>query len=443
MRPNFLKLFHSGIASGALTMLASCATSAPATAPQPIRAPLAQLRWSLDSLVSDRRFRNAQLAVLIVNPASGDTLYSRNAGKSYMPASNQKILTSAVALTHLGAAYRFNTVLATRGAQRDSVLDGDLIVIGNGDPTLSDRVHASAMNAMLAIADSLRARGMRRVTGSLRPGGNAFPGSIYGNGWEYDDLTGSSGAPTDELLYNEGMVRTVIHRDRGDTIELEATRNPANAYLAALDTALRARGITVALGVSDSIAEVTAPLDTIYSFESPQLSEILKYFMKPSQNQIGEVLIKALGKEKKNAGLADSGAVVIRDQLGTWGVDTSSFVVYDGSGLSRHNLVTAEGLVKILVAMQRDTAFYESMPIAGVDGTIRNRMRNTPAAGNLRAKTGTVEFVRSLSGYVTTAGSQRLVFSLLSNHFTVPVSEVTRLQDAIGVLLATYRGQTR
>lgn len=443
MQPAFLRLFHLGIASGAITMLASCAPSAPAGAPQPVRAPLAQLRWSLDSLVGGYKFRNAQLAVLVVNPTSGDTLYSRNAGKSYMPASNQKIITSAVALTRLGPAYRFRTVLATRGALRDSVLDGDLIVIGNGDPTLSDRVHGSAMISMIAIADSLRARGARRVTGSLRPGGNAFPGSIYGYGWEHDDLTGSSGAPTDELLYNEGMVRTVVHRERGDTVDLVATMNPANSYLAALDTALRARGITVGLGVSDSIAEITTPLDTIYSFESPPLREILKHFMKPSQNQIGEVLIKALGKEEKGAGLADSGAVVIRDQLGLWGVDTSSFVVYDGSGLSRHNLVTAEGLVKILVAMQRDSAFYESMPIAGVDGTVRNRMRNTPAAGNLRAKTGTLEFVRSLSGYVTTADKQRLAFSLLSNHFTEPVSEVTRLQDAIGVVLAMYRGPTR
>ena len=236
-------------------------------------------------------------------------------------------------------------------------------------------------------------------------------------------------------------MRTIVRTARGDTVDLVATRNPTNAYLSALDTALRARGITSGMGVSDSIAPIVPPLDTIFTFQSVPLAEILKHFMKPSQNQMGEVLVKTLGRLRKGVGIADSGVVVVRDQLGSWGVDTSAFVVYDGSGMSRHNLVTAEGIVKILVAMQNDTTFYASMPIAGVDGTIRNRMRNTAAAGNLRAKTGSLEFVRSLSGYVTTAENQRLVFSILSNHFTVPVAETTRMQDAIGVLLATYRSR--
>ncbi len=129
-------------------------------------------------------------------------------------------------------------------------------------------------------------------------------------------------------------------------------------------------------------------------------------------------------------------------QLREWGVDSSGVVVYDGSGLSRHDLVSPETMVKILLAMQRDTAFqvfYDGLPIAGVDGTIRTRMVGTPAANNLRAKTGTIEFVRSLSGYVTNADNDRLVFSFLSNHFTVPVSQITRVQDAVGVMLARYR----
>ena len=106
-------------------------------------------------------------------------------------------------------------------------------------------------------------------------------------------------------------------------------------------------------------------------------------------------------------------------------------MVYDGSGLSRHDLVTPETMVKVLVAIQRDTAFqafYDALPIAGVDGTISNRMRGTPAQNNMHAKTGTIEFVRSLSGYVTTADNERLVFSFLSNHLTTPVSEISRVR---------------
>lgn len=412
--------------------------------PSPERAPIQALRHSIDSLVNDPVFANSHIGLLIVNPATGDTLYSRNAGKLFMPASNQKVLTSAVALTHLGPDFRYTTVIASRGARQDTVLKGDLIVIGNGDPTISDRVHGSAAAAMDAIADSIRARGITRVTGALRQGGDAFPDSIYGYGWEWDDLRGSSGAPVDELLYNEGMVQRSTTIDGRDTTVAVATRTPGYAYLSALYLAMSRKGIVVDGLVDLAIDSLAAPYDTVYMFQSPPLREILKHFMKPSQNQIGEVLLKTLGRERTGAGTADSGAAVMTRQLRDWGVDSTGVVVYDGSGMSRHNLVSPETLIKTLVAMMRDSAtfeaFYESFPIAGVDGTIRSRMAGTPAANNLRGKTGTLEFVRSLSGYVLTAGDQLLVYSMLSNHFTVPVSRVTRLQDAIGVLLAGYRG---
>ena len=406
----------------------------------PARSPIEALRFSIDSLVNDPMFANAQIGLLIVNPRTGDTLYSRNAGKLFMPASNQKILTGAVALHQLGPNYRFRTVIGKRGEIRDGVLNGDLIVIGRGDPTISDRMRGNAFIAMQGIADSIAARGIRRITGTLRPGGNAFPDSIYGYGWEYDDLT-SSGTPTDELLFNEGQVRFVRSTPRGDTIEYVGTRNPTLAYLAALDTALRARGVATTR-ITDSIASITEPLDTVYVFDSPPLSQILPPFLKPSQNQIGEILLKTLGLERTGVGISDSGAVVVTKQLKEWGVDSSGVFVYDGSGLSRHDLVSPETIVKILLAMQRDTAFqvfYDALPIAGVDGTIRTRMVGTPAANNLRAKTGTIEFVRSLSGYVNDADNNRLVFSFLSNHFIVPVSQISRVQDAVGALLAKYR----
>lgn len=434
---------HARVAGMAVLagLIVACAPPVGTSRPAPVRSPIETLRFAIDSLVNDPMFASAQIGMLIVNPRTGDTLYSRNAGKLFMPASNQKILTAAVALHQLGPDYRFRTVMGKRGVLRDGVLEGDLVVIGKGDPTLSDRMRGSAMTAMEAIADSIAARGVRRISGTLRPGGNAFPDSIYGYGWEYDDLT-SSGTPIDELLFNEGQVRTVRKTARGDTVEFVGTRNPTLAYLAALDTALRARGITTG-GISDSIVSLSERIDTLYAFNSPPLRDILGPFLKPSQNQIGEILLKTLGLERTGAGVADSGAAVITRQLREWGVDSSGVFVYDGSGLSRHDLVTPETIVRILVAMQRDTAFqvfYDALPIAGIDGTIRTRMRGTPAAGNLRAKTGTIEFVRSLSGYVTSADNDRLVFSFLSNHFVVPVSQITRMQDAVGVLLATYKG---
>jgi D-alanyl-D-alanine carboxypeptidase/D-alanyl-D-alanine-endopeptidase (penicillin-binding protein 4) len=407
-----------------------------------VLSPLDALRHSIDSLVEDPKFSNAHLGLLIVNPETGDTLYSRNAGKLFMPASNQKILTSAVALAQLGPDYRYRTVIAKRGPLKDSVLTGDLIVIGRGDPTMSDRVHGSAAAAMAAIADSIKARGITRVTGVLKQGGNAFPDSIYGYGWEWDDISGESGAPIDELLYNEGMVQRAAKISGRDTVISVATRTPGYVYLSALYGALSQRGVRIE-GLVDLTADsLTVPYDTVYVIESPPLREILKFFMKPSQNQIGEALLKTIGLEKTGIGSADAGAEVISTQLRDWGVDSTEVVVYDGSGLSRHDLVTPRTFVKVLSAMRKDTAFtvyYDAFPIAGVDGTIRSRMKGTPAENNLRGKTGTIEFVRSLSGYVDTADGQKLVFSFLSNHFTTPVSEITRVQDAVGALLASFR----
>jgi D-alanyl-D-alanine carboxypeptidase/D-alanyl-D-alanine-endopeptidase (penicillin-binding protein 4) len=410
-------------------------------APVPDRGSLATLRHSIDSLVDDPRFANAQIGLLVVNPKTGDTLYSRNAGKLFMPASNQKILTGAVALTQLGPDYRYRTVIGTHGTMQDTTLNGDLIVIGRGDPTLSDRVYGSALKQLGVIADSIQARGVLHVTGALRQGGNAFPDSIYGYGWEWDDLSGESGAPVDELEFNEGMVQRAAKINGRDTVISVATRTPGYVYLSYLYSALSQRGVKIDKLVDLSIDTLSAPVDTVYAFDSPPLSEILKYFLKPSQNQIGEALLKTIGLESTGVGTADNGAEIVAEQLKKWGVDSTGFVIYDGSGLSRHDLVSPETIVKVLAAVREDTVFYNALPIAGIDGTIRSRMKGTPAENNLHGKTGSIEFVRSLSGYVDDADGDRLVFSFLSNHFTTPPSDITKVQDAVGALLAAYKSK--
>jgi D-alanyl-D-alanine carboxypeptidase/D-alanyl-D-alanine-endopeptidase (penicillin-binding protein 4) len=418
-------------------------TSAPNVGVAPARTPLQQLRWSIDSLVNQPKFARASLGFLVVDPKTGDTLYSHNAGKLFIPASNQKLLTSSTALAQLGADYRFRTTFVTRGKITNGVLDGDLIVIGRGDPTISDRVKGNAMLFLQGVADSLVTRGIRRISGTLRAGGDAFADSIYGYGWEVDDIHGESAAPVDELEFNEGMILQQVKIAGRDTVIPVATDSPTNAYLGALLTALKARGVTVDKPITPGIDSLTAPLDTLYTFYSLPLRDILKPFLKPSQNQIGEALIRTLGLEKTGVGIADSGAAVIKRQLLSWGIDSTSTVIYDGSGMSRHNLVTPEALVKILIGMQKDPAFevfYDALPIIGVDGTTRTRMLGSAAVNNFRAKTGTLEFVRSLSGYATTAGGEKLVFSMMENHYPGSVSDINKLQDAVGILISNYRG---
>lgn len=417
-------------------------------------SPRAELRHLIDSLTTQPQFRSAQWGVLIVNPRTGDTLYSRNSGKLFMPASNMKIITSAAALTLLGPEYTYKTTFLISGEVRDSVLDGDLLVMGRGDPTVSDRMQGLVMGDRLrglattvmdALADSIRAHGIRQIGGSIARVGNAFPDSTYGYGWEWDDLGEYYGAGVDELIFNEGMAPTTL-RPLPDTVRDSLysgpAKSPAKAYLDALNDALARKHIAVDAGVRDSIQPTPIKIDTLFVFTSAPLRDILPALMKPSQNQIAEILLRTIGLERAGIGTADTARRIVGQQLLAWGVQPDGFVIRDGSGLSDQDLLTPETIVRVLDRIQRDTAFatyYNAMPIAGVDGTIEKRMKGTPAEGNVRAKTGTLAKARNLSGYVTTADGERLIFSVMANNTTTAGSMVTGVADQIGAALAAYR----
>ncbi len=431
------------VAALAAAFLGGCGAATHRTVLAPSGAHVA-LQPFADSLIGDPMFRSANWGVLVVDPLNGDTLYSRNAGKLFMPASNEKILTGATALTQLGPDFRFVTRFASNGPQRDSTLDGDLIVIGRGDPTFSDSMRAGDYrNAFRDMADSLARRGIRRIHGSLRRAGDAFPDSTYGFGWQVDDLRTPSGAVIDELFLNEGLLPGKRVRANGDTVSAPTIiREPASAFLDALSAALAERHIALDGSVDAKTILADSALIPLFQLRSAPLSAILTRMAKPSQNQIAEILFKTLALEKTGVGTADSGRRVVERQLVAWGALPDGFAVRDGSGMSRHDYVTPETIVRVLDAMRQSHDFpvwYDALPIAGVDGTISARMKGTPAEKNVHAKTGTVDKARSLSGYVTTADGRILLFSFLCNNFSVPNREVERVQDAILVLLASSR----
>src|SRR5688500_5893751 len=175
------------------------------TSPAPRSDERRELRHVIDSLLSAPDVRHARWGVLIVDPDRGDTLYSRDAGKLFVPASNQKILTSAVALDALGPEHRFRTLLMG-GPVRGGVLDGDLHVIGRGDPSVSDHMAGDAMLPLLGAAEALARRGITRVRGTVSAArGDAFPDQTAGFGWQLEDFESAYGAVVDELLLNEGF----------------------------------------------------------------------------------------------------------------------------------------------------------------------------------------------------------------------------------------------
>ncbi|HET7620320.1 MAG TPA: D-alanyl-D-alanine carboxypeptidase/D-alanyl-D-alanine-endopeptidase [Gemmatimonadaceae bacterium] len=502
------------------------AQPAPATAQQPTQSPLtgappanalSALQHDIDSMVAQPEFRNAHWGILVVDPDRGDTLYSHNAGKLFMPASNMKIITGSVALAQLGPDYRFNTAFVAAGPACGGVLHGDLLVDGRGDPSVSDAMREDAMIPMREMADSLAAHGIRTIRGRVISGFDAFPGSELGYGWSWDDLGDTYSAGVDELFFNEGYGRVVVRGGRRATSPVRITALPSAhyphlrvdartgwapdtlvlarggggpirssryrrassdltvlpdslgrgmvltgwiapgavdtidvvfpdqnaAYLAALRGAIADRKIIVQnrtkkLGKCTGTAGIQA-LDTIFVYQSAPLRDILHAMEKPSQNQIAEILLRTLGLERAGVGRPDSGASVVERQLLAWGAEPDGFVIRDGSGLSRYDYLSPETIVRTLAAIRKDTAFsvfYDALPIAGIDGTIENRMRGTAAEGNVHAKTGSIANARSLSGYVTTADGRELIFSMLSNNWTVPARDVLRVQDAIAALLA-------
>ena len=238
---------------GLIGVLASTSGCYQRAARTPVTAILSRtaLGKVVDSVATDPKFRTAHWGMLIVDALSGDTLYSRNAGKLFMPASNQKLLTGSTALAQLGPDFRFTTRFATRGTVRDGVLDGDLIVVGRGDPSFSDAMRGDYRNAFREMADSLSLRGIRQISGALRRGGNAFPDSSFGYGWEIDDLTESYGAVVDELFVNEGFLPVRSKNAKGDSVTIEVPiREPASEFLDALRSALAEKQIGV-VGASD------------------------------------------------------------------------------------------------------------------------------------------------------------------------------------------------
>ncbi len=277
-----------------------------------------------------------------------------------------------------------------------------------------------------------------------------------------DRTTTSERSTTRDLSVHRALGQNTIEisgrlpiDDRGYTASLAVSR-PAMLFATMLRAALERRGV-VFTGQTRTVdaqgrAEKPLPVSSLVELaarKSPPLSVIAAQVMKPSQNLYAELLLRTLGKlsnspDPKLSSEA-AGQRVVQNFLTQAGIDPSGLVMNDGSGLSRSNLVTAETTLQLLVYMNRHrfgSEFRLALPVAGVDGTLRNRMKGTPAQGNLRAKTGTLGTATSLSGYVFSAAGERLAFSLMINNPPRDANPRTDFTDIIAVLLASFNGRS-
>lgn len=495
----------------------AAAAPSPAAGPAPVAGPsgtasptVARLRADLTEIVG-RSNTGASLGVMAVSLDRGDTLFALNPDVPLAPASNMKVYSTAAALYYLGPDFRYSTYVLGTGDLVDGVLEGDLILYGTGDPSMSGRMLGSSILPLQALADTLLARGVREVRGDLVGDGSYFDTEWLGRGWNPDNLGAWYSAPMGALNFGENLagfvVRpgavgapgvistqpathglTVINRTvttaggasairfeyepeglvvsgriaRGNRgIERTApVVDPTNYTAAVFRSVVERRGIRVHGGVrtihSPDDSPVTFANRALRNGEagphprvlaihlSPTLAELISVTNHVSHNLFAEALLKTVGRVALGEGTFDAGARAVGYFLECEaGLDTAAIAVVDGSGLSPLNRVTARNMIHLLDVMTRNEhweTFYASLPEAGRPRPRGlNRMLGSPAVGNLRAKTGTINTVSSLSGYVRSADGEMIAFSILANGLPRSTWAAKRIEDEIGVQLARFQ----
>jgi D-alanyl-D-alanine carboxypeptidase/D-alanyl-D-alanine-endopeptidase (penicillin-binding protein 4) len=461
---------------------------------------LADFWLQMDDIFNDPNFSNANWGVLIQSLETGEYFYKRNENKLFMPASNLKLFTSSAGLVLLGEDYKFTTNIYKRGRMDGSTLIGDLVVQGRGDPTLSGRFYKNdVLKVFSNWADSLLLLGIDEITGNIIGDDNEFDDTGLGEGWHWDYESDWYAAQSSALSFNDNCIDIVVttdaltgqskvdinpntkyavivnkvdvvrkdsvtsinvYRERGtnvisvfgtiryaDSLKTYVTvNNPTQFTMVILKEVLESKGITIG-GFSLDIDDVSPPiesyeLDKLFTHYSLNLREIIKVINKNSQNFFAEQLLKTVGLEIEHFGSVEKGVNACNSVFQEMGINPENMKMVDGSGLSRLNIVTPKQIVSLLNYMYQHKyylPFYNSLPIAGVDGSLANRMKGTRAENNVRAKTGYIGFVRSLSGYVNTGDNEPVAFSMIVNNFTVPLKLAENIQDLVCNRLANLR----
>ncbi|MGH3058583.1 MAG: D-alanyl-D-alanine carboxypeptidase/D-alanyl-D-alanine endopeptidase [Gaiellaceae bacterium] len=372
------------------------------------------LAQRLDRALTVSGVSRAKTGAFALDLANGRVVFGSNSTRAFEPASNQKLAVAVAALDRLGSGYRISTEVLGSGTLSGTTWRGRIFLKGYGDPTLT-----RADLRTLAIA--VRNQGIRRVVGSVAGDESYFDTRRIAAGWRPAWYKIES-PPLSALVVNRAKVS-------GRTVD-----NPALSAARLFRLALRANGVAV----RGSALVRTAPGSAAYltRVRSVTTTTILRKMNKMSDNFTAEVLVKHLGAKFRGAGTTAAGCLVVRRVLEGRGVPMSGVRLADGSGLSLHDRFTARALGRLLASAWRDPAvrgpLVASLPIAGVDGTLRDRMRSGPARRRVRAKTGTTFGASSLSGYV----GSRYAFSILQNGSRLPWDNARRAQDRFAQALA-------
>ena len=471
-------------------------TAAPAAATPALRFAARAVR-----LVQTAPVDKGEWGLLVVDAVSGETLYENNADKYFVPASNMKLLTTALALDKLGPDYRFRTTVETNGKlSSGGKLDGNLILVGRGDPNLSNRKHpydtkeefdGPPEKVLAELADAVVAHGVKRITGDIVGDDSYFPRERYPDGWEIDDMVWEYGAAISALVIQDNSATLVLTpgQKAGDLVtaevqpsteefvvqndvhtsgakdkpDLRLTREPGSNTVAVSGTLPANSGPRkLVLAIQEPAQHAAALLARLLADRgvkcrgkirtqhdpdpaegsrtvlaehlSIRLGDSIKLVNKISQNLHTEVLLRAAARQDGRWKEPEDLLEFPKAFYAKAGIVLDDVIQSDGSGLSRHDLVTPRAFVALLAYAQKQPwfpDFYASLPVAGTDGTLNERMKEASLAGHIHAKTGSVSHVRTLSGYADTAGGRHLIFSFLSNNQFGKAHEVHDAMDGL------------
>lgn len=480
---------------------------------------LESLQQDLADIFEDPNFSNAHWGITVQSMETGQYIFRRNDTKSFLPASNHKLFTTAMALSLLGADFTYTTQLVTDGKISDRTLRGDLIIRGAGDPTLGSPSLSSDPTIMAtfeAWADSLERLGITKIIGNIIGDDTYFTDQRYPYGWAIEDIPYYFAMQTSGLSFAENRVTVRAWAASNISASPKFSLDPATEYVDVINDALTKqdsitinikRGVDSVIAIGSTTLEITREQGlnrvhitgeiprsgdtirehisvenpTLYAAEvlrevledrgievrgktvsardlkrkvpylksrvlayytSPPLSDIVATTNKRSNNHFAEQLFLTVAKEREGEGSWVKGSEAMKKFVSSIGIDPQRMSIYDGSGLSRMDLVSPAQIVTLLRAMyqrkQLFSFFYPSLALMGVDGTLSTRLRETRAQGNVRAKTGFLTGVRTISGYLTTTDGEMLAFSILANNYTTPVSLVNNLQDLVLLRLVNF-----
>jgi D-alanyl-D-alanine carboxypeptidase/D-alanyl-D-alanine-endopeptidase (penicillin-binding protein 4) len=434
----------------------------------------AQVGTAIENITNRPQFSRLRWGISIQTLSSAQNLYSRDAQKFFIPASNAKLFTTAAALQRLGSQFQIRT--SVYGSS------DNLRIVGGGDPSFTN-------TQLQELVQQLSRRGIRQVN-QLIAEDSYFQGAVVNPTWEWEDIQADYGAPVGNFILNQNAVKltllpqqieqplriqwadpaeavwwrvenetvtvpagettTSVSRDlKGAVLQITgnmsvnaepqsinlAVVEPTAHFLRRFRLALANAGITTQqLVITRSSQENVQELAAI---TSPPLAQLLIETNQNSNNLYAEALLRAIATSSDSTG--HNGLEIVSNTLTTLGVEPNSYVLADGSGLSRHNLASPEALVQTLRIMASSTVYRNSLPVAGISGTLKSRFQNTPAQGIVQAKTGSMSGIVTLSGYLNASSYEPLIFSILVNQSNLPAAEIRQTIDEIVVLLTRLR----